>query len=915
MSVPKLKVYRLDKGYLQSNDTDIQSIDSDEIYPVVSKPLNPDYAKLLIGVEHRDSAVVIKDDTDYYASVFMKPVYDEDGNVINRSLSITDNVVCDGWRLGKDNIDIYVKRIAKGSPDNTEDDVFPDTNNGWVKYESKDNFRFLFELKTLAYDSSGEAVEDEAGNFSSIVGRYESNNLSIEFGELFFLDEEFWTDGGGLNKYSDFHAVDRVFIKYHRYHEVLDSNLLDDYTSDGIVPFSNVYNGHRTGFNNVKDYNGTLTLNEGNYVFRRSVYPLRQLVAHSHSKSLLTNTNDYFSDVIISAGGSFEVFGINNWIQNGDLSPKLFERIITKEGGVDRVIFKELELKKQYSKSAMPLVTDVHGNTVGKFIFNLVSSYYTVSDGEGGNKTVYPDEIFIRYNEVDDCLGDVFDFDYHYNLIVGDALVENNNVGEYENTGKCVFTKPFDGFVYKKKSVLAIQETAETHSTGDILMSVGDGTLSFVLPDDFYFDASYPLEIYDNGEKVYDSETGVIGEKYDIVYDNLDREFIIGLDEGDVLPEDLMLIYYSRYAVGIGKEEDSNFWCGGFRVSCWEKVDFTDMFVSPYPNWVANHLNNNPDVFHGYTIYEGTGTPEAPSSGLMFNYLESGYNIYYRDGYIVLSNKVHRVLTSNDAKNFAGFDPSSSDVMYRLYTSGVRANFAHYSGLINLTGALVRNYSVRGGEPAYKLFDGDLYPDSIDRRFVLRDDSYMPCFFETGGRNLPDIKTYVGEFLSKFSSVGLTHNQGIRFNTFNNRISSVLFNFNTNVRKSWCKVFLNHSYDDDFVVINDEHAQLIPTDIPIYCMYYDSGDSPYVNGSLYVGQTDITDVNFSDFHLLTEFTRMEDVFENGTGFMGTDGIDVIDKYPSFKYTNINWNYDVVFELVGYRGNNTVEFIVYRVEKD
>ena len=935
MSIPKLKVYRLDKEYIQSNDTDIQSVNADELYPVVPKPLDPNYANLLVGVEHRDSAVVLKDTVDdtagtptpYYAIVGMKPIYDEEGEISSYSFTTTDKVECDGWRLDKKSIKLYLKKTPLSEVVTGEigEDALPEDIAEWTEYTNKENWRILFENETIAYDDTGAEIEDIESNASLIVGRREKKSLSIELGSLLFLDSAFWVDELlSLDDYTDFRPIDRIAIEYQMYKDVLSDALVSDYETDSIMPFGNIYNGKRTGFANSKDYPDKLLINEGNYVFKRQIYPLRQLVAQTPAKALLVETNDFYQDVEIQSSGTIDVFNTANWIQSGELAPALFERITVYDNeGAAHVIYKEMELNTQYTRS--PLVSYVDGEIRGKYVFNLISNYYRVSDGIGGSSIKFPSEVFIRYNEVDDCIGDVFDFDYDYNKLSGETIVENDTVGEYENTGVCTFVSSPDGYIYKKKNILAIQSTSGSLTENDLEITITDPAVSqsFILPDGAYFDANYPLEIYDNGVKIYDSVSGDVTDSYAVSYveDTVWTTITLTLDTSLVLPEDVMVIYYEKKQIGFGKVsgETYNYWCMGYRVSCWEKSELTDTFVSPHPNWVSNHLNNNPDIFKGYVVYEGTGSEGAPTSGLTYYFLENGYNIYYRDGYVVLSEMVSKILTINEAKNFAGFDPEDMTVNgFKTSTSGVRANYAYYAGLINLTGAIVRNYSARGSQYLYKIFDDNLYPDSIEKRMILRNDSYMPSFFECGGKNLPDINMFEGELLTKFTSTSVTYGQGIRINTVNNRLSSVLFNFNTSSNKSWIKVFVNHNYSGENTIINDEGTQLIDGDIPVYCLYYDgvSVSLPYESGSLYIGEDDVTPVGFviegSD---LVEIERMDDIFPEGTSFYGTEAEDVVDTISSFTYSNESWNYDVVFELLGYRGSSSVEFLVYRQERE
>lgn len=912
MSVPKLKVYRLDKEYRQSNDTDIQSMSSDELYPVVPKPLDPDLAKLLVGVEFRDSNLVFENSNYNYFKVEMKPSYNESGGVASRSLTETDWVECDGWRLDKSSLKIFIKKIPLESGGSSGGELSEGWEEEWTEYTDNSNWRCLFDEKTMTYNDSGEEIEDNELNALQIAGRRQAKLLSIELGQLFFDDLSFWSDdGSGLDDYEDYEDITHIVIGYQMYKDIDNNVLIGEIDTSYMVPFGAIYNGNKEGYANNKDYPNELIINEGNYAFKRQIYPLRYVVAQTNGKAINSN-NDFHQDVLLQGNGTIEVTGTSNWIQSGDLAPKLFERITVFDNDEPRQIFKELKLNVQYTRYPM-IDYKEGGKVVGKFTFSLISSYYRVSDG-GENYLKYPEEVFVRFNEVDDNLGDIFDFDYKYNNISNDELIENDTEGEFENTGKAVFKNAPDGFIYKRKNILAIQsDVLELTDNEDDLEMVVDGDIQTVeLPEDFYFDkdvGDYPLEVYDNGEKVWDSVSGMVNEEYSISIDGNTLE--IELNEAESLPEDLMLIYYERREIDFGKNNDKNPWCMGYRVTCYEKVDYTDTFVSSHCNWVAEHLNNNPDIFRGYAIYQGTGTPEVPSSGLGFYFLESGYNIYYRDGYVVLSEKTSKILTINEAKNYAGFDGDDLDAEnFRTFTTGIRANYAYYSGLINLTGALVRNYTARGGKHRYKLFDSDVYPLSAGRRLVLRNDSYMPTYFESGGRNLPDINVFEGVDLELFKAQVVTYGGSIRVNTVDNRLNSILFNFNIDTKNSWIKVYLNHAYDGSNLFVHSENDTL-EGDVPIYCYYEDDGEHPYVGGNLYIGTDDVTESGFElSLSNLVKFERMESIYPEGMSFDS-----VKDNLSKFIYSNDNWEYDVVFELLSYRGSSVVEFLVYRMERN
>ena len=50
MAIPKMKIYRLDQNYSPDNDTDLKSVNDDELYPFVEKSLDLGTFEQLVGV-------------------------------------------------------------------------------------------------------------------------------------------------------------------------------------------------------------------------------------------------------------------------------------------------------------------------------------------------------------------------------------------------------------------------------------------------------------------------------------------------------------------------------------------------------------------------------------------------------------------------------------------------------------------------------------------------------------------------------------------------------------------------------------------------------------------------------------------------------------------------------------------------
>ena len=74
MATPKIKVYRLDRGYSSNTDNDIQQIVNDELLPIVDKNLIPSDAYILYGVTNRTLDVTPTTANGSYAEEALLPI-------------------------------------------------------------------------------------------------------------------------------------------------------------------------------------------------------------------------------------------------------------------------------------------------------------------------------------------------------------------------------------------------------------------------------------------------------------------------------------------------------------------------------------------------------------------------------------------------------------------------------------------------------------------------------------------------------------------------------------------------------------------------------------------------------------------------------------------------------------------------
>lgn len=901
MATPKLKVYLLGSDYSSSTDNDIQALSKDELYPVVEKNLSALQSHQLVGVTVRDSQLV------FPRNVLDEPIMHSIiiGVTANGSTFLSPYIDCQDWRLERNSIKIYVRKTLDGGALGDWGDV----SSAYWKYYSHDVKK--------TYD--GEYIE--TSDSASVAHVFGCKEIQFEIGRLLFEDDTFWTDGN-VAGYSYYEPIDSIKIEYTRYHE-LDGDNADATGYDSsfsILPFGEVYNGNKGG--------RTGDFVEGNYGYRRSIYPMRQKVATIGGPTV--PHDEFLVDYKID-GGKIVCENCDNWILSGDAKPKLFRRFWTKNI-VDEVDYtassssdSSLESSSSENSSSSTGLTDhyfiykelrvgveytyrfdkIDGTTTVEF--QLLPAYYRF-DAEFD--AALPSELFVRYNEIDDYLGDEFDFNYDYAELGG----LDNELGT--NTGVVLFRDGYiaDGFIYKRKNVLAVQSDYGYDSATDVLLEIFErqdaigetpavpayATIT-INADDYYFDAKHPLMVYQNGYLIYPS----VDSAFEVtVEDNTTTKTIkiAFLDDTKTmseLPKDVMFVYYEKLSVGFGWEVDGgvtstteNFDAWGYRVVCYEKTRVASQFVSSYPNWVYDHINNSPDIFEGWEEYPGmTTTTVYP------HYLDGGYNIYYREGAVTFDTPIEQILTAYDALNFVPAvntlpaDTSAETPALKLYLNPVRANFAYLQGIVNVTGGIMRLYSCQDGRYSYMLLDSEQFPDAVGRRMVLRNDANMPNYFESGGDSYPSLNSANSVDLSIVTSVVLRNNETIKINTKSDRVQSVLFRHVDGVATA--SIWLNNSFDGI-------------TGLVTYPAELGAGDI-ILSLRMNAGNLEVKELTAPTWTVLEDFDSVVD-----GGFDDHLGI-ITSGSHNYEYDNVSWSYTVCVEVLSYR-TSAVEFVVYRLEK-
>lgn len=859
-STPRLKVYRLENTYTQEGDNDIQQLSNDELLPVVVKNINPFDSEEMVGVRARqDARLVVVDSTWSSCSLAV--------GIAGNHIETTDPVCCEGWVLGKGNIEVFAWR--GGSPvgtfdatvasiaDNVDYSELP--TNQWTQLDRRFWDIDVETKKTYVIDGEGSFSERLSLQKPS-SGSYEIHDLdwiTFRLGNMLVESDRFFTSSNSMLPIAtsgDGECSGAIAVRYRKYHELSsgDSSLS---ASTAGVPFGDVYNGNKNGrciWRVVKPENpktekaNTLETDdeidntkmnfyEGNYLFRRRLYPLRAKVIHEgvYDDSVLVENTGISSEFAYDAlmyNGRAVVHSELSWFMDDIMKPVVFERI-----SVDgRKVFRQLS-KKQ--------VTVQYQNTVAEgdhYIVTLNPSYYSTGVG---NEHVYPKELFLVYNYVDDSLGNAFDFDYDYMQWDGNYPNPSKIGYGYANTGRLssVPSSPFTVSLRREK--IAMLEAAGRDPSTDLLLVNDGNSVSFVIPYDSTTLAgafSYGSDAVENMEKqrinngIVNLDIGkgiriyvdgkvicTLGESenavsdvsingvngYGVSYSSQSHSVAISHSDESAIAEitEVMMSYYETHPISFAEDNGVNPYCIGYRMPCYEKVKSSTLFVSSFPNWLRGHVNNDLDVFYGNKLYSGTevkNSVERDYHDIYPEYMKDGWYAMYSEGAVEFS-EARTEQNYFDVMNYAEFDtnskPEQSDWDYvagseflpnywaaakklTLQYRKVRYSVAHLDGIYSVMRGRMTNYSNKNGLSRYALLEDDNFSDSVGRRWVKREDSTVRRMFEDGRDELPKVVRGSGAVAtSLLTSIPLSTGQYGVVGTRSDRITTFAINGDSEV--------------------------------------------------------------------------------------------------------------------------------------
>lgn len=758
MSIPKLKVYRLDTDFDESNDTDIQSQTKDELLPVSEKELNPlTAAEEMVGVKLRgDCRIVSRQPVQYrYAGI------DESSGMR------TVPVPCEGWIMGKANIDVAVLNAA---------------GNGWHVLDKR---LWDYDVSEVRQYLVGGVYQDAADQSATLVANI--SHITIRFGAMMENTNLAKSSGNPLYSSSWNASGGQVRISYHPYLE-WDQSEKDPSTRS--APFSDIYNGNpdgrtihyvRTGGTNAESGRSVpdgaavsrtrMNRFEGNYLYRRRIFPLRVMPVG-------------LSD------GSGTVDATFNWYADGMMAPVFMQRVPVpfddgssssggeSSSGPDRWVYKRLEEGSQFTK-----IYDMSGESPS-YTVTLNRSYYRLSE----DLYCYPGTIYVFYNFMDDDMGEPFDFDFAYSLhgTAGDTLpggISQSIYGFFENSlshGNSGSLDPHYGMAWSglRQEFLAVRDgRGYDGGRGDALLedAPGSDAVRFTMPRSFTrngvsgytVSAYHEIRIYHDGNLVCEippwfipldasssSESSSVSTGYSV---EMSGDVVTVAHPSGITVNDLMVACIVDPPAGGD--------IAGWRVPCYERARKATLFVSSFPNWLKGHLNNDLDVFVGYQQYSGVNTADEQIDSVYPKYVKDGWHPMYPEGALqftepveqydyydvfnfgvlseavaIPSDKASQIWTEVEGKLLPNYCPTNGSLgNYRIYCSRVMCNVARHEALYQVVRGRMSNISVQGGVSTYKLLTDDSFSEAYGRRWTYRHDNYVRRMYSAGQEELPRV--------------------------------------------------------------------------------------------------------------------------------------------------------------------------------
>lgn len=729
MAIPKIKLYRLDKSYDPSNDTDIQSVNDDEIYPFSEKSVDLTKFEQLVGVTYRD-LMAGKSKSGFEEEILMYNNGTEISPNYDRFKSALVN--CDGWR--RDDIKVYIS-----------------TDEG-VTYNPK-----IIPEKYYRLNFTTSPIFDNENN---PTWKRQATYVQVEFGKWIY---------SGVGEVLEFipepekKPVNKIKLSYSLFSDDLKDPLASDESLS--LQYGHIYDGTLYGrqaaavagtSTAIKDENGIPLKPEGNLGYKIRTYPCRQKVAYTGDDKIgnVPDGKSWVKDLQIDLSGKITITDCDSWIiaQTDNRRPRLFQQITVISGGTSYTSYIELEQGVQYTST---LLTDASGKF--NIVFQLSSEYYNFSYG----KYLFPSEIFVRYNEENDIMDDLFKPNYL-------ELIRDSSSGTWakkSGTDTGALTSNQSTYTSISKQIFKTALTPDVQpGPEDIRMSWSGDTFTIELPPGAYNENNNTIQVWEDGVLIYSkgsipSAAITYTPKYKNPSLSSNKFSMTLVNPGATKPSSLLLSYFEKKTFsnekvqGASTSQYSNPWAVGWRICAYEKTKTAPLFVSSFRNWVGDHLNNSPDIFEGYAKYDGSVTN---ATGI--NYINSGFSVLYRNGAVSFSNSVTQV-DFDDVKNWP---PSGLTINYqnistedlRLYTNLINAKFAYYDALQDVNNGLLRKISVGANFFAYGLLEDPTYitdnsynysedndakskTSLKEKRWIIRNDSKMPTLFYKNNKYLP----------------------------------------------------------------------------------------------------------------------------------------------------------------------------------
>ena len=735
------------------------------------------------------------------------------------------------------------------------------------------------------------------------------------------------------------------------------------------VPFGDIYNGNRSG-RDIRLTNAGVVDNEkishyeGNYVHKRRILPLRALVGQ---KSGISSS---FSADVVYDGGTVNFEAGSDWYFDGAMKPAICEKIrVYDYNCTSSTTQYPEELAGSYNMVSGPanysIVFNEQGYSRGDNLLGEVfkqldedvqinalrpeptaeGTMYRVSFKDAyyrqtSSSYLYPEQVFLFYNCHDDAFGLIGDFNYNYSEYESFPKYGHENNGKFVASDARFFNT--DGIVYKKKDALAVCDDGvsgyQAETTWLLVKDEANHQVSFSIPQTW---KGQEIEI-DFGIKIYSQTTPILDTYLDTHdacisnYSITNRDVVLTYDSEATLPTELMVVYFESHQIGFSKDsENHNPWCMGYRIPCYEKARSSKRWVSSFPNWASEHLNNDLDVFYGNAEYSGTNTATQSNNGIYPCYLEPGtWQAFYNDGYIEFNEEKESVdyfdifnfptlisssisLSNILAPSVPNYLPTSSEAdaqKLSLYYAKAKANVAHYDGIFAAHRCRLSNYSVKGGKNWYAPLEDEDFAEVLGKKWISQETRDIKVVYENNQSIYPKINT-VTETLSAVKTYVSNAHELWRVSTNTDRIEILRYQINIADRNDL--VLLINPSDTSGETKAVSGSDVNENDVRIHVNIKDhEGENCFCVGteSSNVDKTQIFVVPI-DWNYYPDF---ENLYNSEVSIS-----NVHLQAPRFKYEDADWYYDVYVELISYRyaayssttkNVSMVEFAVYKVDK-